>query len=101
VNYLLLDKVISPVLFGALSQRVWEAVLFHSVAALFFVLICILGESVSTCLGEVMRFEKEMDFWNVKDCNLFHCVFSFFLVTRIHKILLTKMKIWTMRYLNI
>ena len=35
VNYLLLDKVISPVPFGALSQRVWETVLFHSVAALF------------------------------------------------------------------
>jgi hypothetical protein len=52
------------------------------------------------CLGEVMGFEKEMDFWNEKDCNLFHCVFSFFLVNRIHKILLTKMKVWTMRYLN-
>jgi len=30
------------------------------------------------CLGEVMGFEKEMDFWNVKDCNLFHCVFFLF-----------------------
>lgn len=47
-----------------------------------------------------MGFEKEMDFWNVKDCNLFHCVFSFFLVHRIHKILLIKIKVWTMRYLN-
>lgn len=100
MNYLLLDKVISPVLFGALSQRVLEAVLFHSVAALFFVLICWFGESVSMCLGEVMGFEKEMDFWKVKDFNLYQCVFSFFLVNRIRKILLTKMKVWTMRYLN-
>jgi hypothetical protein len=67
VNFLLLDKVISPVLFGALSQRVWEAVLFHSVAALIFVLICILWlvdlESLFPCvLGRSWGLRKRWIF---------------------------------------
>ena len=39
---------------------------------------CWSGASVSKCLGEVMGFDKETNFWNVKDCNLFHCVFFLF-----------------------
>jgi hypothetical protein len=63
-------------------------------------MICWFGEYDSMCHVEVMGFEKEIGFWNVKDCNLFDCVFSFFLVNRIHKMLLTKMKVRTMIYLN-
>lgn len=104
MNYLILDMVISPVLLVPSPREFGKQFCFILLQLYpcvdLYPLICWFGESVAVCLGEVMRFEKEMNFWNVKASNLFHCMFSFFLVNRIHKILLTKMNVWTMRYLN-